>query len=98
MNIFKRSLQKYVQNSQVGIPLGHQGQAPGNLSEDTFKVLVEAFESYSCLNQINQVGHLNTQGSYLVVQLLQPQVGWSFYSAPNSEKKQPLISKGKLQS
>ena len=73
-NISKSTLQKYVQQGQAGEPLGQRGPAPGNLSEETFNLLFQAFESYSKLNQINQQGHLNTHGGYLeVVQdVLQP--------------------------
>ena len=80
VNISKRTLQKYIQNGQVGMPLGRRGPAPGKQSEDTFNILVEAFGLYSQLNQINQVGHPNTHVGYLevvqdVVCQLLPQIG-----------------------
>ena len=80
VNISKQTLQEYVQNGQVGMPLGRKGPAPGKLSEGTLNTLVEAFESYSKLNQINQAGHLNTHLGYLevvqdVVRPLLPRIG-----------------------
>ena len=86
VNISKRTLQKYIQNGQVGMPLGRKGPAPGKLSEGIFNILVEAFESYSKLNQINQVGHQNTHLGYLgeviqdVVRPLLPQIGPNHFS------------------
>ena len=79
-NISKRTLQKYVQEGRAGEPLRQRGPSPGNLSDNTFNLLFQAFESYSMLNQINQQGHLNTHGGYLevvqdVIRPLLPKVG-----------------------
>ena len=79
-NISKHTLQKYVQEGQAGEPLGQRGPSPGNLSDDTFNLLFQAFESYSMLNQINQQVHLNTHRRYLevvqdVIWPLMPKVG-----------------------
>ena len=86
-NISKCTLQKYVQQVPAGEPLGQRGPAPGNLSEDTFNLLFQAFESYSKLNQINQQGHLNTHGGWSTARCSAaiPSKSWGFVSQSATE-------------
>ena len=52
-NIPVRTVQRYVKEGTVGISPQKKGPAPGFLPKETFAILLDAFESFIQINQIN---------------------------------------------
>ena len=57
VNLCARTIQKYVKDGKIGQGLQKRGPSPAGLSEASFALLTEAFETHVRLNQVNQDGH-----------------------------------------
>jgi len=55
----KRTIQQYVKEGRAGQDKKSPGPPLGDLSEATFTLLIQAFETHLRLNQVNQEGHKN---------------------------------------